>query len=66
MDKAPPFVTARSWAIFDVTSDKFMFGKFESDRREVASLTKMMVAYTVTAICEWFEIDIESQLIEVG
>lgn len=32
MDKAPPFVTAKSWAIFDNTQQKFMFGKFESDR----------------------------------
>jgi len=65
MDKAPPFVTAKSWAIFDFKTEKFMFGKFESDRWEVASLTKLMVAFTVIWICEWFGIDIESHMIEV-
>jgi D-alanyl-D-alanine carboxypeptidase len=65
MDKAPPFVTAKSWAIFDCSNEKLMFGKFESDRREVASLTKLMVAYAVVKICERFEIDIESHLVEV-
>lgn len=66
MDRAPPYVTSKSWAVFDASTEKFLFGKFESERWEVASLTKLMVAYTVISICQRFDIDMESHLIEVS
>ena len=41
-------MTADAWCVFDVDSQRHLFGRLASHRREVASLTKMMtflVAY---------------------
>ena len=45
--QATPKVSAHFWAIFDVNKQSFIHGKREYMRREVASLTKMMTAYTI-------------------
>lgn len=45
VDLAPPFVTAKSWAIMDGRTGEILFGKCENDRREIASLTKIMTAF---------------------
>lgn len=37
----------------------------EKERREVASLTKIMTAWTIFRLAEKFEVDIEKQLVEV-
>lgn len=47
VDLAPPFVTAKSWAISDGRTGEILFGKCENDRREIASLTKIMTAFVV-------------------
>jgi len=65
MDRAPPYVTARSWAIYDTLEEGFLFGKFENEWWEVASLTKLMVAFTVIRICENLKIDFEKEMIKV-
>jgi D-alanyl-D-alanine carboxypeptidase len=49
-DKVPlPVVTAYSWAVYDAKSTngnlQHIHGKKETDRREVASMTKMMTFY---------------------
>ena len=49
-DKVPlPMVTAYSWAVYDAKSTngslQLIHGKKETDRREVASMTKMMTFY---------------------
>jgi D-alanyl-D-alanine carboxypeptidase len=46
-------------------SKKLLFGRMEKERREVASLTKIMTAYTILRLAEKFELDIEKQLVEV-
>ena len=47
VDLAPPFVTAKSWAICDGRTGEILFGKCENDRREIASLTKIMTCFVV-------------------
>jgi D-alanyl-D-alanine carboxypeptidase (penicillin-binding protein 5/6) len=47
VDLAPPFVTAKSWGIMDARTGEILFGKCENDRREIASLTKIMTAFVV-------------------
>lgn len=42
----PPYVSAKSWAIADGNTGRVFFGKAEHERREIASLTKIMTAYT--------------------
>ena len=52
LTRSPPFVTASSWAIYDGNRIKKLFGKNSSAPREVASLTKIMTAYTVKRLAE--------------
>ena len=47
VDLAPPFVTAKSWSICDGRTGEILFGKCENDRKEIASLTKIMTAFVV-------------------
>jgi D-alanyl-D-alanine carboxypeptidase len=47
MDKPPPHCSAQAWAIYDQKQNSLMFGKNEKERREVASITKIMTFYVV-------------------
>ena len=48
-----PYVTAKSWAIFEINSNKYIYGKKEDVKREVASLTKICNLITILEIlCE--------------
>jgi serine-type D-Ala-D-Ala carboxypeptidase (penicillin-binding protein 5/6) len=47
IDKPAPLLTSQSWVVMDQDSREVLFGKFEAERREVASLTKIMTIYTV-------------------
>lgn len=47
LDLPAPHLTAQAWAVYDMKANKFLFGKLERDRREIASLTKIMTCYTV-------------------
>ena len=47
MDKPAPPVSALAWVVYDRKSKDVLFGRMERERREVASLTKIMTIYTV-------------------
>ena len=47
-----PKISANYWAIFDGNKQSFIHGKREYMKREVASLTKMMTAYTILELCK--------------
>lgn len=42
-----------------------MFGRLERDRREVASLTKLMTLYTVYRLCDLLKINMQEEMIVV-
>ena len=65
MDKPAPHCSAQSWSIYDIKSNTLLFGKGERDRREVASLTKIMTAYLVYKLMEKFKVD-ESYLVTIS
>ena len=65
MNKPAPHVSAQAWAIYDRESEKLLFGRLEKDRREIASLTKIMTAYTLLSLAKRFEVDIEKEVIEI-
>lgn len=46
IDKTPPYASSQSWAIFDCSNSKLLASKLPSSKREIASLTKIMVFYT--------------------
>lgn len=66
MDRAPPFVTAKSWAVFDVKSEWLLFGRAEAEKWEIASLTKLMVTFTTIKLCERLGINMELEMITVS
>lgn len=65
MDKPAPHCSASSWAVFDQKTNSLLFGKMEKERREVASLTKIMTAFIVLKLLDRFSIE-DSTLIKVG
>lgn len=50
--KNPPIVTAKSWSIYNPISKTLINGKQENNRREVASLTKIMTCIVSIEIAE--------------
>jgi|TARA_B110000240_G_C13182287_1_gene318278 serine-type D-Ala-D-Ala carboxypeptidase (penicillin-binding protein 5/6) len=65
MDKPAPHCSASSWAVFDQKTNSLLFGKMEKERREVASLTKIMTAFVVLKLLDRFSIE-DTTLIKVG
>lgn len=47
-------------------NEKLLFGKLERDRREIASLTKIMTCYTVLKLLEKFELDENETLVAIS
>lgn len=60
MDKPAPPVSAFAWVILDRNLKKVLFGRLEKDRREVASLTKIMTLYTVFSITDALNISLQT------
>lgn len=49
-----PNISAKCWAIYDVNKMSIVYGRREYQKREVASLTKIMTAWVVINLCkEW-------------
>jgi D-alanyl-D-alanine carboxypeptidase (penicillin-binding protein 5/6) len=65
IDKTPPYVSAKSWAIFDCDSKQILVSKLSSSKLEIASLTKIMVFHTWIKISSRFSIDPETELVEI-
>ena len=59
MDSSAPFCTSKEWAVADGETGEVLFGRGENERREIASLTKIMTCYTSLMIAERFEVNLE-------
>jgi D-alanyl-D-alanine carboxypeptidase len=53
------------WAIYDCKTKCLLKGKYETYRREVASISKMMTFYTIINIIEDYKIDPSQTFITV-
>ena len=62
MDLAPPFVTAKAWSVLDGRTGEILFGKCENDKREIASMTKIMTAFVVIQIVRKIKLNVEKTL----
>ena len=60
-----PKVSSNYWAIFDGHKQSFIHGKREYTKREVASLTKMMTAYTILELCKQYRLKLSAIRIEI-
>lgn len=54
-----PQISTKCWAIYDASKMAFIHGKREQQKRECASLTKIMSAYVVIALCKLFKLNIK-------
>ena len=52
-----PIISAQSWAVFDCRKSKLLAGRRESERREMASITKMMTFYVAIQLCTEFRVN---------
>jgi D-alanyl-D-alanine carboxypeptidase len=50
--KPAPLISAASWVVLDRKTKEVLFGRLEKDRREVASLTKIMTLYTCLSLAD--------------
>ena len=50
LNSKAPCIQAASWGIYDVNDGDVILGKLIDNRREVASVTKTMTAFTITQI----------------
>lgn len=66
LDKPAPYTTAQSWVVIDQETSKLLFGRCEKERREVASLTKMMTAFTVLTLVDKMKLDMNTELVTVS
>lgn len=66
LDLPAPVVSAQSWAVYDMKHDKFLFGKLERDRREIASLTKIMTCYTILNLLEKYNLNEYTSMVEIS
>jgi D-alanyl-D-alanine carboxypeptidase len=62
IDKPAPHVTAASWVVLDCESRQILFGRLEKERREVASLTKIMTFYTALQLADRFQISLKEKV----
>ena len=54
LENPAPFVTASNWVIQDRKKGEVLFGKCETEVRQVASLTKIMTSYCIlNLVDEW-------------
>jgi D-alanyl-D-alanine carboxypeptidase len=58
VESAPPYVSAKSWTVANGKTGELMFSKGENERREIASLTKIMTALTALDLADKYEIDL--------
>jgi len=52
LENPAPYVSAMNWAIIDRKKGDLLFGKCETEQRQVASLTKIMTSLCVLDLLE--------------
>jgi D-alanyl-D-alanine carboxypeptidase len=63
---SPPFISAKSWAIADGRTGQVLFGRCDADKREIASLTKIMTAYLALRLSSTYNVDLYHVYAEVS
>ncbi len=51
-------MTAPSWIVLNHETREILFGRLEKERREIASLTKIMTLYTALQLCDQLKIEL--------
>lgn len=61
-----PKITAKYWLAYDVTGSKVLFGYKGTQKREVASLTKLMTLYTAFDVIQEHQLDAKTFMCKVS
>ena len=62
----PPFVTAKSWVVADGHTGEVIFGRCEAEKREIASLTKIMTAYAALSLTQRYQVDLALAKVQIA
>jgi len=65
LDNPAPFISARSWAMYNIDTCELMFAKQEKITRQVASLTKVMTAHVVVDLMSKLGLDWTKVMVNV-
>jgi D-alanyl-D-alanine carboxypeptidase (penicillin-binding protein 5/6) len=60
-----PIISASSYCVMLTNSKKVLLSNKMDAKRQVASLTKLMTAMTVTYICKQYSVDITTTLVKI-
>ena len=66
LDKPPPLVSSTNWAVYDMKNSTLLYGKHERERKEVASLTKIMTLYVCFRLLERFQLNEHETRIQIS
>lgn len=58
----PPYTSAKTWVIFNTYTESVLFGQGIEDRREIASLTKIMTCYLTLKLAELWNIPLHKKI----
>ena len=56
-DNPVPFLSARSWVMMNMDTEKIMFAKCEKQQRQVASLTKIMTTVVILDLIQKYRLN---------
>jgi len=63
---SPPHITAKSWVVLNISTGELLGGQHEHERREIASITKVMTAYTAIQIIDSLNINVDESRVETS
>ena len=66
LDIPQPYISAQSWAVYDTKTESVLFGRLERERREIASLTKIMTTCVVLNLLKKFNLDERKEMVEIS
>lgn len=61
----PPYVSAKTWAVYNTITGQILFSQGAEERREIASLTKIMTCYLSLKLAEKYNLPL-SKLVTVS
>lgn len=65
LDNPAPYVSARSWILTNLETGELLYAKQEKEKRQVASLTKVMTFYVVNKITEKYNINVDTTFVKI-
>jgi D-alanyl-D-alanine carboxypeptidase len=65
LDSPAPWTSAKSWIMMNQDTGEVLFAKNEKEKRQIASLTKIMTLTVILDLIEKYKIDARNTYVEV-